>query len=39
MVETLIIDDIPAEERNFYRQNIMNATPTNLHSKPNGNVK
>ena len=42
MVETLIIDDMPQEEKNFYRQNIINATPQALSSsnvKPNGNVK
>lgn len=42
MVETLIIDDIPQEEKNFYRQNIMNATPQAFNSKnmkPNADVK
>ena len=39
MVETLIIDDIPQEEKNFYRQNIMNATPQAINGKPYGDTK
>ncbi len=39
MVETLIIDDMPAEERNFYQQNLINATNNSFSINTNGAIK
>ncbi len=39
MVETLIIDDMPVEERNFYQQNLINATNISFSMNTNGAVK